>query len=88
MVLQFLQFPEACNFIKKETLAQAFSCEFCEISKNTFFYRTALAAASVPVLRYSIALAGHIAKSRKLAVKAFFNILFLTHVIYYLEREN
>ena len=29
--------PEACNFIKKETLAQVFSCEFCEISKNTFF---------------------------------------------------
>ena len=25
-----------CNFIKKETLAQLFSCEFCEISKNTF----------------------------------------------------
>ena len=33
--------PEACNFIKKETLAQVFSCEFCEISKNTF-YRTPL----------------------------------------------
>ena len=30
----------ACNFIKKETLAQIFSCEFCEISKKTFFYRT------------------------------------------------
>ena len=29
--------PEACNFIKKETLAQVFSCEFCEIFKNTFF---------------------------------------------------
>ena len=29
--------PEACNFIKKEALAQVFSCEFCEISKNTFF---------------------------------------------------
>ena len=29
--------PETCNFIKKETLAQVFSCEFCEISKNTFF---------------------------------------------------
>ena len=28
--------PVACNFIKKETLAQVFSCEFCEISKNTF----------------------------------------------------
>ena len=29
--------PEACNFIKKETLAQVFSCEFYEISKNNFF---------------------------------------------------
>ena len=27
----------ACNFIKKETLVQVFSGEFCEISKNTFF---------------------------------------------------
>ena len=27
----------ACNFIKKEALAQVFSCEFCEIFKNTFF---------------------------------------------------
>ena len=30
--------PQACSFIKKETLAQAFSCEYCEISKNTFFF--------------------------------------------------
>ena len=30
---------EACNFIKKKTLAQMFSCEFCEISKNAFSYR-------------------------------------------------
>ena len=30
----------ACNFINKETLAQVFSCEFCEISKNTFFTET------------------------------------------------
>ena len=37
----------ACNFIKKETLAQVFSCEFCEISKNTFFYRTPLVAACI-----------------------------------------
>ena len=29
--------PEACSFIKKETLRQVFSCEFCEIFKNTFF---------------------------------------------------
>ena len=36
-----------CNFIKKEALAQVFLCEFCEISKNTFFYRTPVVAASV-----------------------------------------
>ena len=28
---------EACNFIKKDTLAQVFYFEFREISKNTFF---------------------------------------------------
>ena len=28
--------PQACNFIKKETLAQVLSCEICEMSKNTF----------------------------------------------------
>ena len=38
---------EACNFIKKETLAQVIFCEFCKISKNTFSYRTPLVAASV-----------------------------------------
>ena len=27
----------ACNFIKKDTLTQLFSCEFFEISKSTFF---------------------------------------------------
>ena len=35
-----------CNFIKKKSLAQVFCCEFCEISKNTFFYRTSPVAAS------------------------------------------
>ena len=33
--------------IKKETLAQVFSCEFCKISNNTFSYRISLVAASV-----------------------------------------
>ena len=33
--------PEACNFIK-ETLTQVFACEFCTISKDTFFYKTTL----------------------------------------------
>ena len=27
---------QACNFIKKEILAQMFSCQFCKISKNSF----------------------------------------------------
>ena len=36
----------ACNFIKDEALTQAFSCEFCEISKNTLYYRTPPVAAS------------------------------------------
>ena len=35
--LFFNKVSEACNFIKKEKLAQVFSCEFCEISKNIFF---------------------------------------------------
>ena len=33
--------------IQKETLGQVFSCEFCEISKNTFSYRTLLVVTSV-----------------------------------------
>ena len=35
--LFFNKLPEASTFIKKETLAQVFSSEFCEIFKNTFF---------------------------------------------------
>ena len=29
--------PQACKFIKNETLAQLFSCEFYEIFNNAFF---------------------------------------------------
>ena len=35
------------NFIKKVTLAQVFSCEFCEISKNTFVAEHLLTTASI-----------------------------------------
>ena len=35
------------SFIKKETLAKVFSCEFCEIFKNILFHRTPLVFASV-----------------------------------------
>ena len=41
----FFKTGVVCNFIK-ETLAQVFTFEFCEISKNTFSYRTPLMAAS------------------------------------------
>ena len=44
--VSFLIKLQACNFIKKETLTQVFSCEFCKISQNTFLYRTPLVAAS------------------------------------------
>ena len=37
---------EACNFIKKETLAQLFSSLFCEISRNTIFTEHLRATAS------------------------------------------
>ena len=40
------QSPDAYNFIKRETLAQVLSCEFCEISKDTFSCRTPPVAAS------------------------------------------
>ena len=45
--VSFLIKLEVCNFIKKETVAQVFSCEFCEVSKKTFFYRTPPVDASV-----------------------------------------
>ena len=37
---------ESCSFIKKETLAQVFFCEFCEMFKNIFYERALPVAAS------------------------------------------
>ena len=37
---------QACNVIKKESLTRVFSCEFCEIFKNTFFTEDPRMAAS------------------------------------------
>ena len=42
-------FAEACNFIKKETRAQVFFCEFCDISENTFFTKHLWATASAQI---------------------------------------
>ena len=41
-----LQASALSAFIKKESLTQVFSCEFCEISKNTFFTEHFRATAS------------------------------------------
>ena len=46
MFLEISQNLQACNFIQKVILAQVFSCEFCEISKNTFFTEHPLTIAS------------------------------------------
>ena len=51
--LEILQ-ASACNFIKKEALAQVFSCEFCEASNNTFFYRTPPVVGSVSPLSFDL----------------------------------
>ena len=40
MLLEQLQL-----YLKKETLAQVFPCEFCEIFKKIFFYKTPPVAA-------------------------------------------
>ena len=37
---------KTCNFIKIETMAQVFSCEFCEIYRKNFSYRTPPVTAS------------------------------------------
>ena len=46
-----IKLQAACGFIKKEALVQVLSCEFCEISKNTFFYRTPSVAAPVCITK-------------------------------------
>ena len=38
--------PKSLQFYQKETPTKMFSCEFCDIFKNTFFYRTLPVAAS------------------------------------------
>ena len=52
--LEISQTSQSCNFIKKETLAQMFSCEFCEISKNTLFTEHLWTTASVRSRTYPV----------------------------------
>ena len=49
-------FPSnVAGLIEKETLAQVFSCEFCQISKNSFSYRTPpMAASDTGIFKFSL----------------------------------
>ena len=49
--LFFNQVAGLLQLIKKETLTQVFSFEFCQISKNNFFSRTSQVPASAPIPR-------------------------------------
>ena len=42
------------TLLRKKTVAQVFSCQFCEIYKNTFYYRTPLVAASGVLINFAI----------------------------------
>ena len=50
---QSCQSASVCNFIKKETLTQVLSYEFCEVSKNTFSDTTPPVANSGPATNSS-----------------------------------
>ena len=41
---------KACNFIKKETPTQVFSCEYCEIFKKTNFKEHLCMVVSIPLI--------------------------------------
>ena len=63
-----------CSFINKETLAQVFSCEFCEISKNTFLHRAPLVAASAAFIFFFDLQISDILQVRKWRLQLFFKI--------------
>ena len=46
-MLENISTPLTCNFIKKQTMAQIFSCEFFEIFKSSFFTEHLWTTASV-----------------------------------------
>ena len=50
--MNYLKITSKQLFIKKETPTQVFSCEFCEIFKNSFSYGTPLVAVSYIQVEY------------------------------------
>ena len=58
--------PEACTFIKKETLTQVFSCEICEVLKNIVFIEHLRTAASKTFSENSL---GNLARCEKFSAR-------------------
>ena len=58
-------------FIIKETLAQVFSCEFCEISKNTFFTEHPRTSASMSNFEGNQIFKNHYMEENKLSETSF-----------------
>ena len=46
--------PGPATLLRKKAMAQVFSCEFWEIYKNTFYYRTPLVAPSGVLITFAI----------------------------------
>ena len=83
-MLQLRLRPEACNFIKKEALAQVFSCEFCQISKNTFFKEHLWATASTlregrRLMQIEISIFFKLHKENNKKIKMFLHFQFFTY---------
>ena len=56
-----------------------FSCEFCEISKNTFSHRTSLVAVGVKCIKF-FALEPNFAQKMKFSFKEFFSKCDQSHI--------
>ena len=66
------------HFITENTLAQVLWCEFCEISKNTFFHRTPVFG--LKTLKYGpekISAFGHFSRSESLLIFLYWFHLFI-----------
>ena len=63
------------TLLKKESPAQVFSCEFFEISKNTFFYRKPLVAAFED-------------RMRLMKITAFQSVIFLADILGHITRRK
>ena len=79
---------KVCNFIKKETLAQVFSCEFCKISKNIFLHRAFLVAASEESIVDSKYFSFHLLSDQSVLIYELKNWIYELQRIYFCGKLN